>query len=109
MLAGLESITSGTLRIGDRVVNDVAPKDRDIAMVFQNYALCLHMTVRDNMAFGLKLRKTPANEIRNRVDWAAKTRGLEELISQTGCALGRTAPARSRRKGDRSPAGGILV
>src|SRR5215212_6271526 len=59
MIAGLEEVTDGTLKIGDRVVNDVAPKDRDIAMVFQSYALYPHMTIRDNMAFGLKLRKTP--------------------------------------------------
>ena len=59
MIAGLEEITDGTLRIGDRVVNNVAPKDRDIAMVFQSYALYPHMSVRDNMAFGLKLRKVP--------------------------------------------------
>ena len=59
MIAGLEEITSGTLKIGDKVMNDVEPKDRDIAMVFQNYALYPHMTVYDNMAFGLKLRKVP--------------------------------------------------
>ena len=63
MIAGLEEITEGTLRIGDRVVNDVAPKDRDIAMVFQSYALYPHMTVRENLAFGLKLRKVPKAEI----------------------------------------------
>src|SRR5450756_338764 len=63
MIAGLEEITEGTLRIGDRVVNDVAPKDRDIAMVFQSYALYPHMTVRDNLAFGLKLRKVSKPEI----------------------------------------------
>ncbi|HKB28169.1 MAG TPA: ABC transporter ATP-binding protein, partial [Candidatus Limnocylindrales bacterium] len=63
MIAGLEEVTEGTLRIGDRVVNDVAPKDRDIAMVFQSYALYPHMSVRDNMAFGLKLRKVPKAEI----------------------------------------------
>ena len=67
MVAGLEEISSGELFIGDRVVNDVAPKDRDIAMVFQNYALYPHMTVFDNMAFGLKLRKTSKEEIRRRV------------------------------------------
>ena len=62
MIAGLEDITSGELKIGDRVVNDVEPKDRDIAMVFQNYALYPHMTVYDNMAFGLKLRKVPKTD-----------------------------------------------
>ena len=63
MVAGLEEISSGTLKIGDKVMNDVEPKDRDIAMVFQNYALYPHMTVYDNMAFGLKLRKVPKDEI----------------------------------------------
>ena len=72
MVAGLEEISSGELYIGDRLVNDVAPKDRDIAMVFQNYALYPHMTVFDNMAFGLKLRKTPKAEIKQRVEEAAK-------------------------------------
>src|SRR4030067_231483 len=67
LLAGLEEITEGRILIGDRVVNDVAPKDRDIAMVFQSYALYPHMSVYDNMAFGLKLRKTPKEEIQKRV------------------------------------------
>src|SRR5436305_8022107 len=71
MIAGLEDISMGTLKIGDRVVNDVAPKDRDIAMVFQSYALYPHMTVRDNLAFGLKLRHTPKDEIDRRVKAAA--------------------------------------
>jgi multiple sugar transport system ATP-binding protein len=71
MIAGLEEISSGEVKIGDRVVNDVAPKDRDIAMVFQSYALYPHMTVRDNLAFGLKLRKVPKNEIEKRVNEAA--------------------------------------
>ena len=68
MIAGLEEISKGELYIGDRLVNDVPPKDRDIAMVFQNYALYPHMTVFDNMAFGLKLRKTPKAEIKQRVE-----------------------------------------
>ena len=68
MIAGLEDITEGKMSIGDKVVNDVPPKDRDIAMVFQNYALYPHMTVYDNMAFGLKLRKMPKAEIKRRVD-----------------------------------------
>ena len=63
MIAGLEEISSGELKIGDKIVNDVEPKDRDIAMVFQNYALYPHMTVYDNMAFGLKLRKVPKDQI----------------------------------------------
>jgi multiple sugar transport system ATP-binding protein len=82
MIAGLEEITDGTLRIGDRVVNDVAPKDRDIAMVFQSYALYPHMTVRDNLAFGLKLRKVPKPEIERRVKEAADTIQLSNLLDR---------------------------
>src|SRR5487761_1018809 len=70
-IAGLEEITGGTISIGGRVVNDLPPKDRDIAMVFQNYALYPHMTVEQNLAFGLQLRKTPKNEIKRRVNEAA--------------------------------------
>src|SRR5258706_4322658 len=72
MIAGLEEITAGTLKIGDRVVNDVPPKDRDIAMVFQSYALYPHMTVRDNMAFGLKLRKLAEARLQEPVHTAAR-------------------------------------
>jgi multiple sugar transport system ATP-binding protein len=82
MIAGLEEISSGTLRIGDRVVNDVAPKDRDIAMVFQSYALYPHMSVRDNLAFGLKLRKVPKAEIERRVNEAAETIQLQKLLDR---------------------------
>src|SRR5438128_3763305 len=82
MIAGLESITSGTLRIGERVVNDVAPKDRDIAMVFQSYALYPHMSVRDNLAFGLKLRKVPKAEIERRVKQTAETIQLQKLLDR---------------------------
>ena len=82
MIAGLEEITSGTLRIGDRVVNDVPPKDRDIAMVFQSYALYPHMTVRENLAFGLKLRKVPKPEIERRVNEAAETIQLQKLLDR---------------------------
>ena len=82
MIAGLEEITSGTLKIGDRVVNDVEPKDRDIAMVFQNYALYPHMTVYDNMAFGLKLRKVPKDQIDKMVKEAAKILDLEKLLDR---------------------------
>ena len=82
MIAGLEEISAGTIKIADRVVNDVAPKDRDIAMVFQNYALYPHMTVYKNLAFALKLRKTPKQEIDERVNWAAKTLGIEELLDR---------------------------
>jgi multiple sugar transport system ATP-binding protein len=82
MIAGLEEITAGTIRIGDRVVNDVAPKDRDIAMVFQNYALYPHMSVYKNLAFALKLRKVSKKEIDERVNWAAQTLGIEELLDR---------------------------
>ncbi|PNR92807.1 ABC transporter ATP-binding protein [Petrotoga sp. 9PWA.NaAc.5.4] len=82
MIAGLEDITSGTIKIDGKVVNDVEPKDRDIAMVFQNYALYPHMTVYDNMAFGLKLRKTPKDEIEKRVREAAKILGIEHLLDR---------------------------
>jgi multiple sugar transport system ATP-binding protein len=82
MLAGLEEITEGRIMIDDRVVNDVPPKDRDIAMVFQSYALYPHMTVYDNMAFGLKLRKTPKDEIERRVQEAAKDLGIENLLDR---------------------------
>ncbi|NLS76254.1 MAG: sn-glycerol-3-phosphate ABC transporter ATP-binding protein UgpC [Chloroflexi bacterium] len=81
-LAGLEDITSGTISIGDRVVNDIAPKDRDIAMVFQSYALYPHMTVYDNMAFGLKLRKVPKAEIDQKVREAAGLLGIEALLNR---------------------------
>jgi multiple sugar transport system ATP-binding protein len=82
MIAGLEEITEGTLRIGDRVVNDVPPKDRDIAMVFQSYALYPHMSVRENLAFGLKLRKVPKAEIERRVNEAAETIQLQKLLDR---------------------------
>jgi len=82
MLAGLETPTSGEIRIGDRVVNDVKPRDRDIAMVFQSYALYPHMTVRDNMAFGLKVRGTDAGEIDRAVTDAAKLLGIEHLLDR---------------------------
>ena len=87
MIAGLEEITDGELYIGGRLVNDVAPKDRDIAMVFQNYALYPHMTVFDNMAFALKLRKTPKAEINERVHEAAKILDIEHLLDRKPKAL----------------------
>jgi multiple sugar transport system ATP-binding protein len=87
MIAGLEEISSGDILIGDRRVNDVPPKDRDIAMVFQNYALYPHMSVYDNMAFGLKLRKTPKEEIRRRVLDAAQTLGIAEYLDRKPKAL----------------------
>ncbi|HYE91022.1 MAG TPA: ATP-binding cassette domain-containing protein, partial [Terriglobales bacterium] len=80
MVAGLEEITSGEIVIGDRVVNDLPPKDRDIAMVFQNYALYPHMTVYDNMAFGLRRRKLPRAEVERRVRDTCRTLGLDELL-----------------------------
>ncbi|MDP9020349.1 MAG: sn-glycerol-3-phosphate ABC transporter ATP-binding protein UgpC [Actinomycetota bacterium] len=82
MVAGLEEISGGQVRIGDRVVNGVPPKDRDIAMVFQNYALYPHLSVRENMGFGLKLRKVPGAEIDRRVEEAARILGLEELLDR---------------------------
>jgi multiple sugar transport system ATP-binding protein len=87
MVAGLEDISKGTLRIGDRVVNGMPPKDRDIAMVFQNYALYPHMSVYDNMAFGLKLQKVPKDEINTRVRDASRFLGLEELLERKPKAL----------------------
>jgi multiple sugar transport system ATP-binding protein len=81
-LAGLEEITSGTIKIGDQVVNDIPPKDRDIAMVFQSYALYPHMTVFENMAFGLKLRKMPKEEIQRRVDAAANILDIQMLLDR---------------------------
>ena len=82
LLAGLEEVTGGNIYIGDRLVNDVPPKDRDIAMVFQSYALYPHMSVYDNMAFGLKLRKTPKQEIDRRVKEAAQILGIEQLLDR---------------------------
>ncbi|MGD0878794.1 MAG: sn-glycerol-3-phosphate ABC transporter ATP-binding protein UgpC [Anaerolineales bacterium] len=82
MLAGLEEITKGEVKIGDRIVNDVPPKDRDIAMVFQSYALYPHMTVYDNMAFGLKLRKTPKQDIKRRVQEAAEILGIQDMLTR---------------------------
>jgi multiple sugar transport system ATP-binding protein len=87
MIAGLEEITAGELYIGDKLVNDVEPKDRDIAMVFQNYALYPHMSVFDNMAFGLKLRKTPKDQIDKLVNEAAKILGIEHLLDRKPKAL----------------------
>lgn len=82
MIAGLEDITEGTLKIGDSIVNDKAPKDRDIAMVFQSYALYPHMTVKENLAFGLKLRKIPKDEIERRVQEAAAMLDLAKLLAR---------------------------
>ncbi len=87
MIAGLEEISEGELYIGDRLVNDIAPKDRDIAMVFQNYALYPHMTVFENMAFGLKLRKVPKDEIARKVEEAARILDLTHLLERKPKAM----------------------
>src|SRR5689334_13387828 len=87
MAAGLEKITSGELRIGDRIANDLTPKDRNIAMVFQNYALYPHMTVEDNLAFSLKLHRLPKDEVKKRVQNAAKTLEIEQLLKRKPSAL----------------------
>src|SRR6201986_1817847 len=86
-VAGLEEITAGTISIGGRVVNDLPPKDRDIEMVFQNYALYPHMTVEQNLAFGLEQRKTPKDEIRRRVTEVARLLGLDEYLKRKPAAL----------------------
>ncbi|MBQ3090804.1 MAG: ATP-binding cassette domain-containing protein, partial [Oscillospiraceae bacterium] len=87
MVAGLEEISGGELYIGDRLVNDVAPKDRDIAMVFQNYALYPHMTVRENIAFALKLKKVPKEEIDKKVNEAAEILGITQYLDRKHKAL----------------------
>jgi multiple sugar transport system ATP-binding protein len=87
MLAGLEEISGGEIRIGERIVNDLSPKDRDIAMVFQNYALYPHMTVEQNLAFGLKLRKLPKDQVRQRVRQAAETLEIEDFLKRKPRAL----------------------
>src|SRR3979411_768146 len=87
MVAGLEEISDGAILIGGRVVNEISPKDRDVAMVFQNYALYPHMTVAQNLAFGLKLRKVDKLEVRRRVVNAAATLGLEDYLERKPGAL----------------------
>src|ERR1700760_6281 len=87
MVAGVETISSGQIRIGDRLVNDVEPSERDIAMVFQNYALYPHMRVYDNMAYGLRNRKTPKDEIDKRVREAARILEIEQLLERKPRAL----------------------
>ena len=102
-VAGLEEISDGRLLIGDRVVNNVAPKDRDIAMVFQSYALYPHMSVYDNLAFGLKLRKIKKDDIDRRVKEAADLLGLEPYLdAQAARPLRWPAPARRARSRDRA-------
>jgi multiple sugar transport system ATP-binding protein len=87
MVAGLEEITDGEIRIGDRVVNDLAPRERDIAMVFQNYALYPHKTVYENLAFGLRMRKVPKEEQRRRVEEIAQKLGLAEMLNRRPAQL----------------------
>jgi multiple sugar transport system ATP-binding protein len=103
MIAGLEDITAGTLSIGDRVVNDIAPKDRDIAMVFQSYALYPHMNVYDNLAFGLKLRKIDKKEIDRRVKEAAETIQLTTLLQRKPKELSGGQRQRSAGPSSASP------
>src|SRR2546430_15424561 len=86
-IAGLEQVTAGTVTVGDRIVNDLPPKDRDIAMVFQNYALYPHMTVAQNLAFGLKQRRTPKPAGRRRVTEVAQLLGLTEYLGRKPAAL----------------------
>jgi len=105
MLAGLETISGGEVRIGDRVVNNLAPKSRGIAMVFQNYALYPHMTVRENLAFGLKLSKLPKDQIESQVNEAAKILELDELMDR----LPRPGTARGSRPCDCEKTGCVLV
>ena len=108
MVAGLETITDGTISIGGRVVNELTPKDRDVAMVFQNYALYPHLSVADNIAFGLRLRKRPKKEVDDeRITWAAKLLDLTPYLdAQAEGALRRPAPAGGDGPGDRpEPAG----
>ncbi len=108
MVAGLEDISRGVLKIGERVVNHVPSRDRDIAMVFQSYALYPHLTVYDNIAFGLKIKKLPKDEIDKRVQNAAKILGLEAFLQpEAARALRRPAAARCDGPRDRARAGGV--
>src|SRR5207253_1043244 len=86
-IAGLEEVTSGSIRIGQREVTDLAPRERDIAMVFQNYALYPHMSVRENLAYGLRMRKTPKQDIGRRVDEVARLLGIEQLLARRPAQL----------------------
>ena len=106
-VAGLEAITDGTVRIGDRVVNDISPKDRDLAMVFQDYALYPQMSVYDNMAFSLKLRRMPKADVRKRVDDVAHTLGPRSSCQEARPALRRAAPAGGDGPGHRARAAGV--
>src|SRR3954470_19523062 len=111
MVAGLEEITEGTVHVGERLVNDLPPKDRDIAMVFQNYALYPHMTAFDNIGFGLKMRGVPKREIEHQVVRAAKVLGLEEVLRKkprtlSGGQRQRVAMGRAIVREPRASAGG---
>src|SRR3954470_7240027 len=97
MVAGLEDISEGVVRIGDRVVNHVPSRDRDIAMVFQSYALYPHLSVYDNIAFGLKLRKMPKSEVQERVNDAARVLGLEQYLKRKPRALSGARPRPAAR------------
>lgn len=107
MIAGLEEITSGELWIDKQLCNYVEPKDRDLSMVFQNYALYPQMTVYDNMAFALQIRKVPKNEIDQKVHEAAAILGIESLLKKTGTAFGRTETAGCHWKRDYEKTKGI--
>ena len=104
MLAGLEEISDGEIRIGDRIVNDLTPKDRDIAMVFQSYALYPHMTVEQNLAFGLKLRKLPKKEIKERVQQRRADAARSRSSSSASRARSRAASGSASRWAARSSA-----
>ena len=108
MIAGLEQPSAGEIWIGDRLVNDELPKDRDVAMVFQNYGLYPHMTVFGNIAYPLKVRRTPATELRERVGAAAEKVQLGDLLDRNATrAFGRSATTRCPRQGDRAPSPGL--
>ena len=108
MLAGLEEISDGEIRIGDQVVNDLTPKERDIAMVFQNYALYPHMSVEQNLAFGLRFRKLPKSEVKERVGRAAELLEIDELPRQEAARTFRRSAAACRDGArDRARAAGV--
>jgi oligogalacturonide transport system ATP-binding protein len=109
MLAGLETISGGEVRIGEKIVNNLAPKSRGIAMVFQNYALYPHMTVRENLAFGLKLSKLPKDQIDAQVNEAAKILELEAARPSAAPAFRRPGPARGGWPGDCQKTGCVPV
>lgn len=109
MIAGLEKVTGGTISIGDRVVNDIEPAQRDIAMVFQNYALYPHMSVRENLAYGLKNRKTPKEEIERRIQKAANALEIEQFLDRKPRQLGWSATACRHGTCDCARTGSIFI